>query len=588
MAAGASEDNRFDFVVLVRGGVSTANWLSGLLRDKGLVVESTPVRRETHFLLLIRLPLQLIPEAAQQAKLFKLHKDGQEKPFVLSRWPEFTSDSSATSPEQIFTRSERQAVVQHMVLEIRATEPTEVVGQPTMVLKGQSVFAACQRNHVIRAMFPPHDYEKLAEIRKSWIQNMALPVFLIRSYFGLRIAFYFAFLSFYTWSLLVPMVVGILLSIHKTLAWRVGAVLFSLMWNTLIVELWKRRGHWLSCHWGLHEQMPPRTRLLYVDQGGPGPLAQRVWKLIASQIVVTCCVTFSIVQQYQYFLLEAYVAQTFPVGPRLHTFIRLVPGILNALVSIVASDVYRSLTRKLTGWENHRTLSEYVRHFTVKLIVFDFFARFGTLFYTAFYLQNIPLLRKQVYIQLILSFTKDNFIEVAMPKAVRRTTMLLRSLVRRESDYLPGIHSILSEAEMPVYGTTYTDYYKMFSQFAFVFLFGAVVPLAPLLAFMGNMVEMMVVGYKLIAVFQRPLQVGSEGIGIWEPAFRAIGFLAVPTNIALLCVEHQDSVSALSRLFSDTEFVLFLVLIEHMLLFFKFVLQYTLRTENDCPHLLPP
>ncbi|KAL1439401.1 hypothetical protein MTO96_010221 [Rhipicephalus appendiculatus] len=226
-----------------------------------------------------------------------------------------------------------------------------------------------------------------------------------------------------------------------------------------------------------------------------------------------------VLQQYQYLTLEAYVSGTFPTSALGDAAARVVPGVVNTLVGMAFSDVYRALSQRMTEWENHQTQAEYLQHLTYKLIVFDFFGRFGSLFYTAFYLQ---LLRKQVYIQLLMSFTKDNLVEIVMPRALRRLTSLVRHMIRRESNYLPGVHSILSEADMVKYTSTYVDYYKMFSQFAFVFLFGPVVPLAPLIAFFGNLLEMLVVGYKLTVIFQRPLKIGHEGIGIWEPAFRAI------------------------------------------------------------------
>ncbi|CAN8027590.1 unnamed protein product, partial [Ixodes persulcatus] len=577
--------DRIEFAVLVRGRGSTAEWLADLLRAQELTVECTAVRRETHHLLLIRLPPHTAPQAAEQVGLFKMHKDGYEKPFHRSNWRDF-SHSEEPDPASLFSLAERQEIVQHLLYSIRATQLTEVVGvQPRRIpiYPGQSIFAVCQRARIIKAQFPPHDYANLYAIRSVWLSHLTIPVHMIRAYFGLRIAFYYAFLSFYTWSLMVPMVMGVLVHQHRdSLRWRVAGVLFNLFWNTIILEVWKRRAENLCCVWGLHETPPTRNRLLYSVEEHSA--LQKISRVMVSHVVVGLCVSLCVFQQYEYFCLESYVAIEFPSPSWGNKLVRVLPGVLNTLVAMAFSDVYRALSQRLTEWENHQTQGEYLRHLTGKLIVFDFFGRFGTLFYTAFYLQNVRLLRKQVYIQLVLAFTKDNLVEVAMPRAVREISALIRNLIRRDSSYLPGVHSILSEAEMTAYNSTYMDYYKMFSQFAFVFLFGPIVPLAPLVAFFGNLLEMLVVGYKLIVVFQRPLKVGFDGIGIWEPAFRAIGFLAVPSNIALLCVENPDPLSTLSRLFTDTEFVLFLVSLEHIILFLKLVLQYTLRSQTVCPH----
>ncbi|XP_077498912.1 anoctamin-10-like [Amblyomma americanum] len=589
VAAAASSTPCVEFAVLVQGTEATTEWLADLLRAERLLVESMPVRRGSQWLLLVRLVLDEAPAAAEKTGMFKMHRSGYEKPFTMDQWREFGRGEEAR-PQELFSLPERQEIVQNVVDSIRADQLTEVVGleqRCVLVHPGQSVFAVCKRAGIVVAMFPPHDYDMLTKMRHQWFTHLTIPVHMIRVYFGIRIALYYAFLSFYTWSLMVPMTVGVLVLVHQnSLKWRISGVLFNLLWNTVIMEVWRKRADHLSCFWGLHEKAPPhKNRLLFAY--GENMLAQRAFRVLVSQVVVLSCVLLCVLQQYEYLTLEAYVSGMFSGSALVDAAVRVVPGVANTLVGMVFSDVYRALSQRLTEWENHQTQAEYLQHLTGKLIIFDFFGRFGSLFYTAFYLQDIQLLRKQVYIQLVMAFTKENLVEIAMPRALRRISSLLRHMMRSESTYLPGVHSILSEADMACYTSTYVDYYKMFSQFAYVFLFGPVVPLAPLIAFFGNLCEMLMVVYKLTVVFQRPLKVGYEGIGIWEPSFQAIGFMAVPSNIALICVENQDSLNTLSRLFTDTEFVLFLVGIEHAVLLLKLSLQYALRSRTRCPHYHP-
>lgn len=589
-APAADGPSSVEFTVLVQGTESTAEWLAQLLRAEALTVDITSVRRGTQWLLLIALPVDQAPAAAEKVGLYKLHRSGYEKRFVLEQWRDFGTGQDS-SPQELFSLAERQEIVQSIMDGIRASHLTEVVGldrRCVLVHPGQSVFAVCQKAGVVSAMFPPHDYEMLSSIRHQWLSHLTIPVHMIKVYFGIRVAFYYAFLSFYTWSLMVPMTVGVLVQGHMdSLKWRIGGVLFNLLWNTVILEVWRKRADHLSCFWGLHEvQLPHKNRLLFAFD--ENRLLQRAFRVIVSQAVVLFCVFLGVLQQYEYLTLEAYVSAAFPNPTMVDAAMRVVPGVVNTLVGMAFSDVYRALSQRLTDWENHRTQAEYLQYLTGKLIVFDFFGRFGSLFYTAFYLQDVQLLRKQVYILLVLAFTKDNLVEVAMPRAVRHFSSVVRNMIRRDTHHLPGVHSVLSEADMTRYKSTYVDYYKMFSQFAFVFLFGPVVPLAPLIAFFGNLCEMLIVGYKLTVVFQRPLKIDHEGIGIWEPAFRAIGFLAVPSNIALLCVENPDSMNALSRLFTDMEFVLFLVSLEHAVLLLKLSLQYAIRSEPHCPHTAAP
>ncbi|KAH9375619.1 hypothetical protein HPB48_016050 [Haemaphysalis longicornis] len=565
-----------EFAVLVQGSQPTAEQLAQLLRAEGLIVESTSVRSGTQWLLLVGLPVDQASVAAEKVGLLKLHRSGYERRFVLEQWRDFGSGDE-NRPQELFSLAERQEIVQSIMDSIRASQITEVVGldqRCVLVHPGQSVLAVCQKAGVVAAMFPPHDYEMLSNIRHQWLSHLTIPVHMIKAYFGIRVAFYYAFLSFYTWSLLMPMTVGVSVLVHMdSLAWRIAGVLFNLLWNTVILEVWRKRADHLSCFWGLHEvQLPHQNRLLFAFD--ESRFAQRAFRVIVSQAVVLLCVFLCVLQQYQYLTLEAYVSGTFPSPTIGDAVIRMLPGVVNTMAGMAFSDVYRALIQRLTEWENHQTQAEYLQHLTGKLIVFDFLGRFGSLFYTAFYLQDIPLLRKQVYILLALAFTKENLIEVVMPRAMRHFSSVVRSMIRSDPSYLPGIHSVLSEADMTRYTSTYVDYYKMFSQFAFVFLFGPVVPLAPMIAFFGNLLEMLIVGYKLTVVFQRPL----------KPAFQVIGFLAVPSNIALICVENADPLHALLRLFTDMEFVLFLVCIEHAIMLLKLLLQYAIRSKPHCPH----
>ncbi|KAL3202480.1 hypothetical protein MRX96_042452 [Rhipicephalus microplus] len=582
--------NRAEFAVVVKGSEETALWLADLLRAELLLVEVAPVCRNTRWLLLVRLKPEDAPVMAEKVGVFKMHHSGSERPFRLDHWRDF-GHGDENSPEELFSLTERQEIVQNVIDGIRAEQLTEVVGlghRCVLIHPGQSVFAVCCRADIVVALFAPHDYELLGAIRRQWLSNLTIPVHMIKGV--LR----------HTHRLLLRLPQLLHLVPHGAYDGGrpcVQAPGFAAVANRGCA-LQPCSGTRSSSRCGASEPTTCPASGGYTNRRRRpetdcfSPMARicspRGHSASSSlKVVVLSCVAMCVLQQYQYLTLEAYVSGTFPTSALGDAAARVVPGVVNTLVGMAFSDVYRALSQRMTEWENHQTQAEYLQHLTYKLIVFDFFGRFGSLFYTAFYLQDIQLLRKQVYIQLLMSFTKENLVEIVMPSALHRLTSLVRHMIRREPSYLPGVHSILSEADMTKYTSTYVDYYKMFSQFAFVFLFGPVVPLAPLVAFFGNMLEMLIVGYKLTVVFQRPLKIGHEGIGIWEPAFRAIGFLAVPTNIALICVENPDSLSALSRLFTDTEFVLFLVGIEHALLLLKLTLQYALRSEIHCPHYSP-
>jgi hypothetical protein len=55
-------------------------------------------------------------------------------------------------------------------------------------------------------------------------------------------------------------------------------------------------------------------------------------------------------------------------------------------------------------------------------------------------------------------------------------------------------------------------------------------PLAPLLAFLNNLVELITDAFKVCHAKQRPIAHKASGIGIWFPVLQLMSVLAVLTN----------------------------------------------------------
>ena len=85
----------------------------------------------------------------------------------------------------------------------------------------------------------------------------AQPLDRIASYFGEGIAFYFAWLEFYTQWLIIPAICGALLFVGQLYYGEIDiayAPLFSLsiaLWAILLLEFWKRRNAELAQRWGV-------------------------------------------------------------------------------------------------------------------------------------------------------------------------------------------------------------------------------------------------------------------------------------------------------------------------------------------------
>lgn len=76
--------------------------------------------------------------------------------------------------------------------------------------------------------------------------------------------------------------------------------------------------------------------------------------------------------------------------------------------------------------ENHRTQSQYERHRCTKLVLFEFVNNFLSLFYIAFIIGDMDMLRSQVQTMLIISQAITNFQETVQPLALKYYALKVR------------------------------------------------------------------------------------------------------------------------------------------------------------------
>lgn len=121
----------------------------------------------------------------------------------------------------LFTSQERQWLVFQVLLgSLRATAADVAVFQGrAKVEEGQSIVAAWQESGLIKQVFPLHETNALTQLKTSWVRKFFAPQPLgkwsvefwfwqisrlysfpddIASYFGVKVALYFAWLGHYT------------------------------------------------------------------------------------------------------------------------------------------------------------------------------------------------------------------------------------------------------------------------------------------------------------------------------------------------------------------------------------------------------
>ncbi|XP_068614586.1 anoctamin-10-like, partial [Brachionichthys hirsutus] len=452
-----------------------------------------------------------------------------------------------------------------------------------------------QSKGILIQIFPLQELEALKRLSFSWYKKVKLapqPLDNIRRYYGEGLALYFGFLEYFTFALLPMAFIGVP---YYLFDWEdydkyVVLAVFNLIWCTVLLELWKRRSASLAYRWGtlsrkkaFEEPRPGFHGVLGLNPvtGREEPLYPNTKRQLRIYLVslpfVLLCLSLSLHVMMIYFVMEGWAHALHDEEPTFWTGMLLfVPSIVYAVVIEVMNLIYRCGAEFLTDWENHRLESSYQNHLVLKVLVFNFVNCFSSLFYIAFVMQDMVLLRQSLATLLITSQILNQFMEAFMPywlqrrrnKKMIRKVQVTSSLQDKE---LPLAEQVRLEAYMSTYLGTFDDYLELFLLFGYVSLFSCVYPLAAVLVLLNNFTEMYSDAFKMCRVFQRPFSDPAANMGVWQLAFEAMSVIAVVTNCALIGISPQVKAYFPA---SETQLILWTAAIEHVLLAFKFILAF--------------
>ncbi|XP_060060838.1 anoctamin-10 isoform X1 [Erinaceus europaeus] len=498
--------------------------------------------------------------------------------------------------DTFLTMAECQFIVKHELENLRARDESMIPGYPQAKLyPGKSLLRRLLTSGIVSQVFPLHDNEALKKLEDSWYSRFPLkyqPIDHIRGYFGETIALYFGFLEYFTFALIPMAVIGLP---YHLFVWEdydryVLLASFNLLWSTVILEVWKRGCASMTYRWGtlvmkrqFEEPRPGYHGVLGVNAvtGREEPLYPSYKRQLRVYLVslpfVCLCLYLSLYVMMIYFRLEAWALGLHESSGSEWTGVLLyVPGILYAVVIEVMNRLYRCAAEFLTSWENHRLESAYQNHLILKVLVFNFLNCFASLFYIAFVLGDMKLLRQSLATLLITSQILNQVVESLLPYWLQRKyhVRMKRKMQALKADIDATLYEqVVLEKEMGTYLGTFDDYLELFLQFGYVSLFSCVYPLAAAFAVLNNFTEVNSDALKMCRVFKRPFSEPSSNIGVWQVAFETMSVISVVTNCALIGMSPQ-----VSALFpeSKTDLILTVVAVEHALLALKFILAFAI------------
>ncbi|XP_041648897.1 anoctamin-10 [Cheilinus undulatus] len=604
-----SSGTRFSPLVVVElasdTNEETIAWLLSRIRDTQqnggaeLLVEQIgpgvdAEEKENPNVFLIGASWQRMLAGAEEIGLFREYKDGSMRGFTCANkhnFKDFRGDG-----DSFLSMAECQYIIKHELDTLRAKDETHVPGHESAKLyPGKSIVRRLQSKGILVQIFPLHEKEELKRLSFSWYKKVKLslqPLDDIRHYFGEGQALYFGFLEYFTFALMPMALIGVP---YYLFAWEdydkyVIFAAFNLVWCTVILEFWKRCSASLAYQWGTLSRKKafeePRPGFHGVLGFNPVtgreepvyPTAKRHLRIyLVSVPFVLLCLYISLYIMMIYFQMEGWALKLHDEEPTFWTEILLyIPSVIYAVVIEIMNIIYRYAAEFLTEWENHRLESSYQNHLVLKVLVFNFFNCFASLFYIAFVMHDMALLRQSLATLLITSQILNQVMEAFLPYWLqrRRNKKMIRKVQKRQTlddKELPVVDQVRLEADMSTYLGTFDDYLELFLLFGYVSLFSCVYPLAAVLVVLNNITEVYSDAFKMCRVFKRPFSDPASNIGVWQLAFEAMSVIAVVTNCALIGMSPQ-----VKAYFEESEeqLIFWTVAVEHGLLALKFILTF--------------
>uniref|UniRef100_A0A671M6Z8 Anoctamin n=1 Tax=Sinocyclocheilus anshuiensis TaxID=1608454 RepID=A0A671M6Z8_9TELE len=526
--------------------------------------------------------LQRLLKGAEDVGLFKEFQDGTMRGFTYANresFKDFYGDG-----EGFLSDAECQYIIKHELDTLRAKNEEHVPGYPKVKLyPGKSVVRRLQSKGVLVQYFPLHNKEDLKRLSFSWYKKIKLsfqPLDDIRHYFGEGLALYFGFLEYFTFALVPMAFIGIP---YYLFDWEdydkyVLFAVFNLVWSTVFLEVWKRCSATLAYGWGTlsHKKAFEEPRAGFHGALGFNPITGREEPVypsskrqlriyLVSVPFVLLCLYLSFYVMMVYFDMENWAISIYNENPNLATGILLfVPSIIYAVVIEIMNLLYRYAAEFLTNWGEP------------EILLFNFVNCFASLFYIAFVMQDMVLLRQSLATLLITSQILNQVMEAFLPYWLqrRRNKKVHKRMRRMMGDKeLPLLEQVQLETEMNTYLGTFDDYLEQFLLFGYVSLFSCVYPLAAVLVVLNNITEVYSDAFKMCHVFKRPFSEPAANIGVWQLAFETMSIISVVTNCALIGLSSQVKAYFPE---SETQMILIVVAIEHVLLAFKFILAFVI------------
>ncbi|XP_044484669.1 anoctamin-like protein At1g73020 isoform X2 [Mangifera indica] len=541
--------------------------LEAEFRKVGLIVDR--VSGVSDEFIKVAAPLETLGRAAAEMQMWKPTHIGMDLQF---EWEEV--DAFVKQPDgSLFSWYERFQCYQHLLYGIVSKSDSGIIlnfdGKEFRWEVGQSLLKRLESEGIIKQVFPLHDETKRRKLLRSWALNWwdltEQPIDEIYSYYGTKIAIYFAFLGKYTQWMFFPAAFGLILQTvdFGSLQLLVLPVFFIsiILWAVLFFQFWKRKNYALLARWHINCTIGASqgNKLLGLDQS-PLELMEKMgmnekqekqlyqryeWLGYLMRFRNDAIIILSIIcLQLPFELAYAHLYEV--IGSDLLKF-----GLTGIYLFFIQyfTQFGGKISVKLIKYENNENTEYRADSLVYKVFGLYFMQSYIGIFYHALLHRNFTTLRKVLIQRLMISEVLENLLENSLPylkysykkyRTIRNkkkhekgsSSAKICFTTRVEKEYLKPAYSASIGDE--VEDGLFDDFLELALQFGMIMMFACVFPLAFAFTVVNNIMEIRTDALKLLFMLKRPVPRAATSIGAWINIFQFLIVMSICTNSALL------------------------------------------------------
>ncbi|KAH9664784.1 Anoctamin-like protein [Citrus sinensis] len=374
---------------------------------------------------------------------------------------------------------------------------------------GQSLLQTLESKGIVKQVFPLHAEMKRKKLLRSWALNWwdltDQPIDEIYSYFGTKVAIYFAFLGKYTQWLFFPAALGLIVQLVdfgslQLLALPVFFISITL-WAVLFFQFWKRKNYALLARWQIN---------CTIGIGQGHKLLGMKWSYRQPPVEVIKTLGTDKAREKELYQRHEWLGH-------LMRFRNDVFVILSIICLQLPFELAYAHLYEVIGSDIIKTL-------------------------------------RQVLIQrLIISEVLENLLENSLPymKYSYKKYKTIRNKKKHENNKPSGKIHVSTRVEKeylkPAYSASiveeledglFDDFLELALQFGMIMMFACAFPLAFAFAAVNNIMEIRTDALKLLSMFKRPVPRDAVTIGAWINIFQEGKWKIEPGLAAILIMEH--------------------------------------------------